>query len=368
LIRACEWVRDYERAAEWCRYMRELAQKWRLLLYFSYCRVHYACILIWRGEWAEAETTLLAATEDLFATRPAEAGEGIVRLADLRRRQGRFDEAEVLLAQAEEHPFRMQGWHFALLVRGMLAFDRGDMPAAVELTTRFLENIPRQNCTQCLEALELLVPAHIACDDLPKARAAFLNLQKVAERAATEPARASTDLAAGHIALAENEPEVALRHFENAYDRYMRCGAPFDAALAQFVAAQTLLALGRKENATHYAQNAHKTLARLGATHIAGQVQAFLDNRPGTGATTEKVNSDLTEHTNAHDLTEREIEVLQLIALGKSNQAIADDLVLSVRTVERHISNIYSKIDVQGKAARAAATKYAFKQGIAVQD
>jgi tetratricopeptide (TPR) repeat protein len=109
LIHACEWVRDYDRVAQWCTYVQELAKRWNYSLMFSLCRTRYASILIWRGDWAEAEAILVATTNDLVATRPAEAADGIVRLADLRRRQGRLGEAAALLAQAESRPFRMLG-------------------------------------------------------------------------------------------------------------------------------------------------------------------------------------------------------------------------------------------------------------------
>jgi predicted ATPase/DNA-binding CsgD family transcriptional regulator len=70
------------------------------------------------------------------------------------------------------------------------------------------------------------------------------------------------------------------------------------------------------------------------------------------------------QHIYPDDLTEREVEVLRLIAAGKSNQQIAQELVLSVRTVERHISNIYLKIGAHGKAARVSASTYATRHGL----
>ena len=73
LIYACERVRDHDRAAQWCAYMKDMTTRWKYPMMFSYCRMHYAGVLIWRGAWAEAEATLVAATNDLVATRPAEA-------------------------------------------------------------------------------------------------------------------------------------------------------------------------------------------------------------------------------------------------------------------------------------------------------
>lgn len=101
LISACEQVRDYERAAQWCDRVTQIAERWAYRLMFALCRSHYAGVLIWRGAWPEAEAELTAATEELAATHPAMAAEGIVKLAELRRRQGRLEEATALLGRAE---------------------------------------------------------------------------------------------------------------------------------------------------------------------------------------------------------------------------------------------------------------------------
>ena len=63
-------------------------------------------------------------------------------------------------------------------------------------------------------------------------------------------------------------------------------------------------------------------------------------------------------------LSRRELEVLRLVAAGRSNQEIADDLVLSVRTVERHLGHVYDKLGTRGKSARAAATAYGIANGL----
>jgi LuxR family maltose regulon positive regulatory protein len=88
LIHACERVRDYSRAAQWCERVKELCRRWRIPSLFAVCRTHYATVLMWRGAWAEAEEELSAATRELAATRPPMVVEGLVRLGELRRRQG----------------------------------------------------------------------------------------------------------------------------------------------------------------------------------------------------------------------------------------------------------------------------------------
>jgi len=119
LIYACKRVRDYTRAGEWCARVQETARKWSDQHTFAVCRVHYADVLLWRGDWPEAEQELEAATAALDAITGQQTGDGRVRLADLRRRQGRLDEAERILLEAEVHPL-------APLVRGELELELRD--------------------------------------------------------------------------------------------------------------------------------------------------------------------------------------------------------------------------------------------------
>jgi hypothetical protein len=88
MIRACERVRDFDRAGQWCRQMKEFCERADLGSLFAICRTHYASVLTLRGEWSEAEAELLGARDQL-ALRPGQALEGIARLGELRRRQGR---------------------------------------------------------------------------------------------------------------------------------------------------------------------------------------------------------------------------------------------------------------------------------------
>lgn len=358
LIYACERVRDYDRAAQWCDYMKDVSLRWRYPMMFSYCRMHYAGVLIWRGDWAEAEATLLAATNDLIATRPAEAAEGIVRLADLRRRQGRFGEAATLFVQAESHPFRLTGDHLALLGRAALALDQGDAAAALHMVERFLRQIPAENRTERTAALELLVLAHVARGDQAHAQIALAELETLATTIATDALRAAANFMAGIIAAADGKHDTACHHFEDAVNLYKRSGASFETARARIELARALLALGRTEAAGQQARKAYDVLQGLGAAPEADRAASLLGDIEAVPPKQGNLISKLDW------LTPREIDVLRLIVAGKSNQEIATVLVLSVRTIERHISNIYQKMGVSGKAARAAATAYALHHGL----
>ena len=96
LIAACERIRDYERAVQWCDRLKAFCTKWELRPLFAVCRTQYASVCMWRGAWEEAERELTVAADELAASRPAMTEEGLVRLGELRRRQGKLDEAMAL--------------------------------------------------------------------------------------------------------------------------------------------------------------------------------------------------------------------------------------------------------------------------------
>ena len=109
LITACERVRDFERASQWSERMLEFAKRWRIPHLFAVCRAHYAAVLVSRGTWPEAEVEFEAAMREFAGSRPGMGFEAVVRLAELRRRQGRLEEAGALFREVEFHPFAQLG-------------------------------------------------------------------------------------------------------------------------------------------------------------------------------------------------------------------------------------------------------------------
>jgi ATP/maltotriose-dependent transcriptional regulator MalT len=358
LIHACDLVRDYERAAQWCNKVMQISARWSYRAMFSICRTHYARVLIWRGAWLEAERELLAATDDLAATFPAMAAEGIVCLAELRRNQGRLEEADALLKRLEAHPLRMRGSTPALLGQAALALDRGDPAAAVDLAERYLRSLPDQDGLQRVAGLELLTRARITRAQLDQASAAAAELRAIAAAVATEPLRASASVAEGLVAAAVGDCETARRRLEDAVDSFERSGAPFEAAQARLELGHVLHAAGRSAAAEREARVALKSFQQLGAAREAERAATLLCALEEPSPTQTAVAADPA------GLTVRELEVLRLIAAGRSNQEIAAEIFLSVRTVERHISTIYGKIGVHGRVARANATAYALNHGL----
>jgi DNA-binding NarL/FixJ family response regulator len=356
LIFACEWVRDYPRAAQWCERLQEYCERVRLGSLLAVCRAHHAGVLMWRGEWEAAEAQLAAATATLAAVRPPLAVEGTVRLAELRRRQGRWEEAEALFEQAGSHPQ-------ALLGRAALAIDRGDASGALDWADRFLRRLPSQTRTERVAAIEIVARAHLALGDRAAAAGAVDELQTVAMAVGTEPLRASALAVQGLLAAAGGDHATARRCLEDAIDLYEHSGAPFEAASVRLELAVPLRALGRTDIADREIRRAAAALRRIGAERGAERAEARSRNHESVSSSPD--SSLIIAHSSLpNSLTAREVDVLRLLARGLSNQEIADALVLSVRTVERHISTIYEKLGAHGKVARATASAYAVRHGL----
>jgi len=333
LIDACQRVRDLDRAGEWCRRVEEVAERLGDAALFQTCRTLYGEVLLWQGAWQEAERTLTAACRALAGAR-AKAADGLVRLAELRRRQGRREEAAALLAECGEH-------RLAPVVRGALALDGGDAEGAAAEAERYLRRVGAEDRLERVPGLELLVQARLALGDVGAARAAAGELAAIAAAVGTGPLRAAALRAAGAVA-AGDDPGTAVASLEDAVDLFAAGGMRYETALARSELAHALRRLGRERAAERAAETARAELRALGLETPAPRPE----RRRG-------------------ELTRREREVLRLLAQGRSNDEIAAALVLSVRTVESHVASVYAKLGVGGRSARAAATAHALRQGLA---
>jgi DNA-binding NarL/FixJ family response regulator len=348
LIAACDRVRDYDRAVQWCTRLKAFCDKWGLRPLFAVCRTQYASVCMWRGTWLEAEQELTAATDELAASRPAMTADGLVRLAELRRRQGRLVEAAAMFQQAEHHPL-------AALGRAELAFDRGDLRAAADAAERYLRRVPSHNRTDRVVALDLLVRALAGAGEVASAKTALAELNGIAALVATKPLAASASLAAGYVALAEGQADDSRRHLEDAVDLFLQSGAPFEVARARIELARALAALGRTEAARDEAQRAIDLLAELRAELDLSRARTLLASLDS------KTEPPAKPRDMSAGLTARELEVLKLVAEGLNNQIIADKLFVSEHTIHRHVANIFSKLSV---SSRAAAVAQAARRGI----
>jgi DNA-binding CsgD family transcriptional regulator/tetratricopeptide (TPR) repeat protein len=341
LIAACERIRDYDRAVQWCDRLKAFCAEWGFRPLFAVCRTQYASVCMWRGAWQEAERELTSAASELAACRPAMTGEGLVRLGELRRRQGKLDEAMTLFERSGAHPL-------ASLGRACVTFDRGDFKASGDLAERHLRRLPANNRTERAAALELTVRAALEDGRLDDAGTAAVELQAIAVEAGTGPLRALASLAAGLVAARAGDLKSARMRLEDAVDLFAGSGAPFETGRARTELARVMAALGRPDAAASEAQRAIDDLTPLGATLEIARTRAVLD----------AVSASRPAPAPAGDagavLTPREIEVLRLISIGLNNQAIAGRLCISEHTVHRHVANMLAKLDATSRSAAVA--------------
>ena len=354
LMDACDRVRDFDRASQWGTRIQEVSERWGTSEVFSVCRPHYAVVLTWRGAWQEAEAELTAAVRELSAIRPPMAIEGVVRLAELRLLQGRPEEAATLFAQVEHEPLAQLG-------RARLSLAQGDTSMAIELAERFLRRIPIEDRLERVVGLELLVRGCVAAGRPESARVPAAELRMIADAVGTAPLRAAACASEGLLAAASGDHEAARRALEEAVDRYGAAGAPFETARTRLDLATELRVAGLTTSALRETEAALAAFMELGAAGQAARARDMMATLV-SGETPEAAG--VQPDVSSSGLTEREAEILRLIAMGRSNREIADELVLSIRTVERHISNLYAKLGVDGRTARAAVTAHAFRLGL----
>ncbi len=350
LIDACEQIRDFERAGQWCSKVKEICKRWRHNAMFATCRTQYASVLVWKGNWLEAEMELTAAANELREFRPLQINSSLVRLADLRRKQGRWVEASRLFDEVESHWLKPLGC-------AALAFDKGEYEKAANFAERFLRQIPEAEKTKRIPGLELLLQIYVKLGKIESAEKMLNELQQMAEMIQTLPVNAALLCGRGILNYAYEKFEAAKQNFEDAVDIYDKISSPFEASRTGLILAEVLVKLKEFPHAQSVLNTAAKNFQKLGAEKDYEKAILLLKYLY-------KDNQKTEAGTNTFELTAREIEVLSLIAEGKNNEEIAEKLFLSIRTVEKHITNIYQKLGISGKSARAFAASYAIKNNL----
>jgi LuxR family maltose regulon positive regulatory protein len=336
LIRACEQVHDYDRAAQWCERVREFCRRWEFTHLFNACRIQYAGLLTLRGEWEEAESEIEALRRHVEKVQPRVVPVALVRLADLRRRQGRWEEAERLYAESGSHVL-------AILGRAVLALERGESGRAAELAEEYLGRVPPEDRTERVPGLDVLIRARVAEGRFEQARDSLSELTAITKTVGTGPLRATVAYAEGCLHAAEGNHRTACARFEESAALFERNRTPFEAARSHHRLAQSLLALGRHEPASLALRAAREAFEELGAARHAGAARMLMLK------------------SGRYRLTPRELEVLGLVAQGLSDKEAAAQLGLSEHTIHRHVTNILTKT---GLPSRAAAVAQAARQGL----
>jgi DNA-binding NarL/FixJ family response regulator len=340
LLNACEMALDLRRAEEWMPVAERFA--WQEFVP-PVCRTHYGGILTAIGRWPEAEEQLLSAMRTLENSYRLMREGPLVRLADLRLRQGRFEEARRLLDGNESHPF-------ARRALAAIALAEGELSLAEEIVGLCFEGPDDPGCAP---ALELLVRIRLARNDPAGAELAMNRLTDLAEESGDERVAAFAALASGRVRTSV-DAERAAADLQAALRAFSVLDLPLEAAQAQLGLACSLAEMAPDAARTE-AGAALRAFERIGATWDADAAAQLLRELGGGGRAWPR---------GFGELTKRETEVLALLGEGCSNAEIAERLYISRRTAEHHVAHVLSKL---GLRSRAEAAAHAVRQQREVQ-
>ena len=343
-IASCQRVYALDRTREWTAALTRWCEAHpQLGMFTGHCLVHRAEIMQMSGSWPEAvEEARRAVERCVHAPEREAAGRAHYQEAEIHRLRGEFAAAEAAYRSASRSGIEPQPG------LALLRLAQGDRDAAASAIRRMV------GATSDRLQRTRFLPAHVeimlAVGDLEEARAASLELDETASSFNTEVLVAIAGHARGAVQLAEGNFHAVLDPARRAFGIWQQFGAPYLAARLRVLLARACVALGDVEGARLELEGAREVFERLGARPDLAAVEAI-------GAS---LDGDRKAKTPAgrHGLTERELQVLRLIASGKTNKAIARELSLSEKTVDRHVSNIFTKVDV---SSRAAATAFAYE-------
>jgi ATP/maltotriose-dependent transcriptional regulator MalT len=337
VLDACTEIYDLRRAHEWTAALaRWCDAQSDSIPYRGTCLIRRAEILQLHGSWADAMGEAERACEQLLLPppRPA-AGLAYYQCGELHRLRGEFDKAEAAFRQASELGRKPQPG------LALLRLAQGDVDAALASIRRCVDE-SRDPGTRS-RVLGACVEILLAANDASSARSAADELARIADGFDAPFLRAAAAHARGAVSLSEGDAESALSFLHDALAVWRDLEAPYEEARTRVLIAEASRAIGDEDTAELEFDAARSLFQRLGAVGDIARVDGA--SRAGETAAPGR-------------LTAREIEVLGLVATGKTNRAIADALGLSEKTVARHIANIFTKL---GLSSRAAATAYAYQ-------
>ena len=340
-IAFCQSVYDLRRAREWTAALtRWCKQQPDMVAHNGLCLVHRAQLMTLGGTWPDALAELRRLgerfTEGVLNQRAL--GHAAYQLGEVNRLQGQFEAAEAAYRKASRFGCEPQPG------LALLRLAEGNRDAAAAAIRRAVGEI-----TQPLKRAALL-PAYVeimlAVGDVEAAHSACRELDEIAERQGTNLLGAMAAQARGELALAEGEAQAALVALRRACQAWQELDAPHEAARGRVLLGVTCRSLGDEDTAELELEAARGVFAELGAAPAL----AWVDSVTGQAAP-----------AGDQGLTARELEVLRLVAVGKTNREIASTLVISERTVARHLQNIFAKLRV---SSRTAASAFAFEHDL----
>ena len=339
-IAFCRDVYEVRRAREWTAALtRWCEEQPEMVAHNGLCLVHRAELMTIGGAWAAALEELRQVGERFRrgVLNQRALGHAAYREGEIHRLQGELRGAETAYKEAAR--FGRDPQPGLALLR--LAQGKGEAAAASIRRALAEASLPLKRAALLPASVDIL----LAVGEVEEARASSRELESIAERQQSELLNATSAQARGAVALAEGDRDGAITALREAWRTWQELDAPYEGARARVLAGLAYSALGDDEAAAVELESARDAFAGLGATHDVAEV----DTLSGRA------------HTDGHGLTQRELEVLRLVASGKSNREIAADLVISERTVARHVQNIFAKLRL---SSRAAASVFAAERGL----
>lgn len=339
VIETCQRSFELRRAQEWTAALAAWCERQPdVTPYGGHCQTHRSELMRLHGAWAEALEAARSACERFRRTRQVAVGAAHYQEGEIHRLRGRFADAEESYREASR-------WgHDPQPGLALLRLAQGQHEAAQAAIVRVLEEPGGEPGRPLLlaGAVEVLV----ATGDVAAARAAADELVAQAADVEAPWLTAVAETAHGAVLLAEGDARAACVALRDAWRGWQDIDAPYEVARTRTLLGSACRGLGDEDAARLEFDAAFRTFKRLGATTDLARVEKLLgrSRSPGPGG-----------------LTRRELEVIRLVASGMTNRQIAEDLVLSDKTVARHLSNIFTKLGVK---TRAAATAYAYEHDL----
>ncbi|HEV2928057.1 MAG TPA: LuxR C-terminal-related transcriptional regulator, partial [Propionibacteriaceae bacterium] len=303
------------------------------------CLVHRAQIMQLHGAWADALEELRHALERFAAAGHPAVGDALYEQAEVHRFRGDFDTAEQAYRQAAEFGRDAQpGLALLRLAQGQVDRASAGIRRALDET-----GAPSRRPRLLSAAVEIA----LASKEVEAARSAVDELIELAAERDVVLLNAMAAQAGAVVLLAEGDARAALSAARRAWSSWQELDAPYEAARARVVVGMACRSLGDEDAARMEFDAARHMFELLSAGPDATRVEALTGRAPSRGG--------------GSGLTAREVEVLQQVATGRTNRAIAAELFLSDKTVARHVSNIFMKL---GVSSRAAATAHAYEHDL----